>query len=800
MKVQKINNTFRKFGEFQMRKRWQLLIVAIIFAGLGMIGLKNLQPHNSRESWFKENEDIEINTKKFENQFGNNENIIVLIEAKDVFAPEVLKMIKRLGTELLDSLPYTNEITSLVDMEISVGTEYGMEVINPFENGIPENPKELEDIRRLVLSRRSLANKIVSDDCTETILMLSLNEFPPESEWSKETNLDPQFQVGEPAVRIITSERYQSEDYTLKAVGLPYTETEERDFFQPETKKRMLILFVVMIVLLTVMIRSLRGIIAPMFTIIIAGSTVFGFMGWLGIGYDQNMVMLPALLLIALSVAYSIHLINAFKRFFRQTGNRKESTIMAVEETGWPLLFTAITTIGSVISFATVGIPTITWVGVSSGAVVLANYLFVIIILPIILSFGKDKTETLNIKKQHSKLDNNLRLIGQWVVLRKRNILIIYTLICLALIPGVLKVYVDMDMFQAMGTKINYLNRIHDVAYSKLGSYLSYNISIDFKEEGMIKSPENLKKLDILVDSVSNFPLTKKVKNNSSVFSILDIIKEMNQTLHSDSIEYYCIPDTKEEVAQILLLYEMSGGTKTFNWIDEDYSMLRIQVPMYKFQAKEIPVELNAVRRISKELFPNATTTVVGSAVQFAEIAIKVVAGELKSVIFSLIIISILLILVFASVKTGLIGLIPNLAPMLAIGAYLGYFGIPLNMMTMTIIPMMLGIAVDDTIHFINSIKYEFEKCGNYKEAVLTSFNTIGRSLLMTTIILSISFLTYMFSPVKMIANMGLLGAIGLASALLTDFLITPALMIITKPFGKEEINVSEVGRRKTEV
>ncbi len=787
MKVQKINNKFRKFGEFQMKNRWLLISISVIFAAVGMIGLRNLQPHNSRESWFGENDLIEVNTKKFENQFGNNENILVLIKAKDVFAPEVLKMMKRLGTELLDSLPYTNEVTSLVNLEISVGTDEGIQVINPFENGIPEDPAELERIRKLVLSRRALANKIVSDDCTETILMLSLNEFPPEKVWSKETNLDPQFQVGEPAIRIITSKRYQSKNYSLKAVGLPYTETEERDFFQPEMKTRMMTLFIIMIVLLIIMIRSFRGVIAPMFTIFIAGATVFGFMGWLGIGYDQNMVMLPALLLISLSVAYSIHLINAFKRFFRQTGNRKEATILAVEETGWPLLFTAITTIGSVVSFASVGIPSITWVGISSGTVVLANYLFVIVILPIILSFGNNKIEVVKVKKHHSRLDNSLLSVGKWVVKQKRNIIILYVLACLALIPGVFKVYVDMDMFQAMGRKLDYLNRIYDVAHSKLGSYLSYNISIDFKEEDMIKSPETLKKLDVLIDSVSNFPLTKKVKDNSSVFSILDIIKEMNQTLHSDSLKYHCIPDTREEIAQILLLYEMSGGTKTFNWIDEDYSMMRVQVPMWKFQAKQIPIELNAVRRITKDLFPNATTTIVGSAVQFAEIAIKVVAGELKSVILSLIIISILLILVFSSIKTGLIGLIPNLAPMLAIGAYLGYFGVPLNMMTMTIIPMMLGIAVDDTIHFINSIKYEFEKYGNYREAVLTSFNTIGRSLLMTTIILSLSFLTYMLSPVKMIADMGLLGAIGLASALITDFLITPALMIITKPFGREK-------------
>ncbi len=339
MKVQKINKKFRQFGEFQIKNRWLLIAISVIFAVVGIAGLKHLQPHNSRESWFMEDDEIEINTKKFEAQFGNNESIMILITAEDVFDPEVLKMMKQLGDELLDSIPYADELTSLVEMEISVGTEYGIEVINPFENGIPDDPAELDSIRELVLSRRALANKIVSEDCKEAILILSLNEFPPEEEWSKETTLDPLFQVGEPAIRIITSDRYKSDKYELKPVGMPYTETEERDFFGAEMPKRVGILFLAMILLLIVMVRSVKGVVAPVITIIVAGMSVFGFMGWLGIGFDQNMVMLPALLLVALSVAYSIHLINAFKRFFRKTGKRKEAAVSAIEETGWPLFF-----------------------------------------------------------------------------------------------------------------------------------------------------------------------------------------------------------------------------------------------------------------------------------------------------------------------------------------------------------------------------------------------------------------------------------------------------------------------------
>jgi hypothetical protein len=353
--------------------------------------------------------------------------------------------------------------------------------------------------------------------------------------------------------------------------------------------------------------------------------------------------------------------------------------------------------------------------------------------------------------------------------------------------PGIRHVSTNMDIFRFMGTKIPYIKRVYDITQSQLGSYLTYNITVKFDEPDAIKDPEVLIKFDAMLDTVSAFDLTKKNKDAASVFSILDIIKEMNQTLNSDSVEYHTIPDNSDMIAQVLLLYEMSGGTKTFNWIDEDYSMLRAQVQLEKFATHEIVKELETVMRIGKESFPGARVSYVGSAVQFAELNSKIVSGELKSVIWALIIIGILLVIVFSSVKTGFIGLIPNFMPLIVIGGYMGWFNSPLDMMTMTIMPMLLGIAVDDTIHFINAIKFEFEKCGNYNQAIIAAFHTVGKNITMTTIILCASFGMFMFSPVANMVRIGYLAPMGLLAALIADFFVTPAFISLTKPFGKEK-------------
>lgn len=116
-------------GEFQIRHRWPFIILALLLTIFGIAGLKHVEMANARNNWFNDAEVIEIATEEFEEQFGNNDNISILIEAEDIFDPEVLSMMKKLGDELLDNVPYADEITSLVEMEISVGTEKGIETI-----------------------------------------------------------------------------------------------------------------------------------------------------------------------------------------------------------------------------------------------------------------------------------------------------------------------------------------------------------------------------------------------------------------------------------------------------------------------------------------------------------------------------------------------------------------------------------------------------------------------------------------------------------------------------------------------
>jgi len=338
-----------------------------------------------------------------------------------------------------------------------------------------------------------------------------------------------------------------------------------------------------------------------------------------------------------------------------------------------------------------------------------------------------------------------------------------------------------------MGLKIPFRAKLWHINHTKVGAMWSYDVTLKFDEENKAKDPEVLKNLDMIAKEISKFPAVKRAS------SLADIVKDLNQVMHNDSSEYYTIPDNKELVSQLLLLYEMSGGTEAENWVDYDYTTLRISADVDDFEAKEFEKQWNYLEKRTNELFPDAKYGVVGTAVQFSTMAVYITKGQIRSLLIALIVITVLMTIVFNSIKIGLIGMIPNIAPAIFAGGLMGYFGTPLDMMTMIIGPMILGLAVDDTIHFINHCKLEFFRRGNYKEAIQETFRIVGKALTMTSIIIVLGFVAYLTSVDKMYFNLGTYTIVAIIAALLADFFVTPILILWTKPFGKEKNTTKEV-------
>ena len=785
MKIQKLNNFFRKLGEFQLKHRWIFLILIFAVTAFCCIGLRNLDLSSSEEEWFDDWDNIKIAQDKFEDMFGADDSVMALIEADDVFDREVLEAIDKIGKRLEAEVPYAKSVTSLTELSIPQGNEEGFEIISPLEDFCENNysDQEIAEKKKYILSRESLVNSLVSDDAKETWIVLQLENY-------SEPMTQAMNKIVPPARAIFTSPEFQSEKFTIKPTGLSYTEYEESEVTAREISIRIGIGFIVMIVCLIIFMRSLRGVIVPCIATVGAIGSVLGLNGWLKIQGDDQMIALPVLLSMALSIGYAIHYVNSFRLHFRRTGKRKQSVLNSMEESGWPIFFTVITTVAGLISFLFADIRPLRWVGGCSACCVFAVYVYVMILIPIFMSFGKDgkaaSASDIAAMEGATKTDLAVEKAGSRIIRKSVLVLILSLAVIAGMIPGIPRTQVNMDYTEMMGERTDFVKRLLSILRGKLGSQYSYNVLIEYQDADAFKSSDAVKRLDVLSQKLGSLDTTKVSGSKPRVTSITKIIKEMNRTLNEDSQEAYAIPEDDDLLTQEMFLYEISGGDDLYDWISDDYRNAYIHVEMNGYEANKITKTLDLVKSYSEEVFPDAKTSVVGEVVNYAIMNGKLVKGELKSFLGSFILILILMTIAFGSLHTGLIAMIPNIAPVIMIGGVMGYFGISLDMITMTTMPMILGIAVDDTIHFTNHIKFYFEKGLSYKDAVLTSYREIGKTMGMTTIILCSMFLVLSFSVMNCLARLGYLSIIGLVSALIADYTLTPVLIFLTKPFGKE--------------
>jgi hypothetical protein len=783
MKTTRINGFFESFGRFQIKHRTAFLVALVIFTVIGCLGLPRLKLSNGEADWFDNWDQVKMNQDHFEDIFGSTDSLLAFVKADDVFDPEVLDAIDRLGNEILKSVPYVESVTSLMNLSVPIGTEEGFEVYNPFEDGIPEDPEELQAIRDFILSRESLVNVIVSDDCTETWVIFNLEQYSESLEEAKD-------KIAPPAMEIFNSDEFKSEKYRILPAGLSYTEYEEDKEVVSQCISRISVGFAVMVLFLIVFVRSVKGVIVPALATVFALCTTLGYSAWMNIEGNMIMVIVTLLLAMALSVGYAIHFINSFKLHFRRTGDRRSSVVLGTRDCGWALLFTVITTMAGMLSFLAGGIRPMRWVGGITAAAVLSVYIYTMILLPILCSYGRDTTpEPKYVSTAGStKADLRIECFGAGILNRSTVILVVGFVLLAAMMPGVLGIEVNMDYTDMMGKRTPYVKRLLEITNSKLGSQYSYEVLIEYAQEDAIKNPEILEKMDELTARIGTLSMTKVSNGKPRVSSVTKIIKEMNRTLNEDDIAFYAIPDDQDLVAQILFLYEISGGNDVFQYVSEDFSAAYLHVELSGYDAEQCVQNVDQVEEWVDELFPDAETAgVVGEVMQYAAMNGKLVRGSLRSIGTSFIVIFILLMLAFGSVRTGAIAMIPNIAPVLLIGGVMGYARIPLDMVTALIMPMILGIAVDDTIHFTNHIKVHFEECGEYRKAILNSYREIGKTMAMTTVILCAMFFIFVFSTMTALCRIGYLSVIGLAGALVADYTLTPILILLTKPFGKEK-------------
>lgn len=772
--IARMSNRFARQAATIVSRRWLIIIGVAVVTAVMMLGVLRLQREDSFESWLLEDDPLRIAQEEFARTFGNSDYVLVLVEADDVFASEVLAMLRDLEEQLEENVPYADGAVSLGGIELAVRDRFGVRPQRLVPEVIPSDGERLEAIRSRALQRPSIVGRLFSEDGTQALVMLRLHEYPRDGASENEH----QRRVAHAVRKILRDERFAG--FRLTAGGLPVLNTEMTEWLDRESPRLFALTLLAMVVILTILFRSARCVIAPLLTAVVSTVWVFGFMGFAGIGVQSVVEIIPVVLVLVVSIGYSIHVLSFFRERFGATGNRADSISFALEHAGWPVLLTVITTVLGLASFAAVRVSAVRWIGLVSAGLVVCAYPLVIALTPALLSFGTDR------KPGHQRRPNRTDRMGEllvglsdWVICHGRGIMVVFvaTLALFAFLTTGLKV--TTDGIKTMGRRVPYIRTSQHIAEG-IGSLHAYDVTVALPDSGTALSPENIDRLARLTARISQADHVKRTT------SIAHTLKEAHQVATGGGAEQFRIPEERERLAQLIALYEAAGSPGSETWVGDGGRVLRVSVELDKFSTGEMVRHLRSVSALAQELYPDADVSLTGLSVRFARMADQMVRGQILSVVAALVSISLVLMLALGSVRLGLIAMIPNIAPVVFVTGTMAALDIPLHQTTVIVAPLIIGIAVDDTIHYISHFGMAFHRLGSYREASCDTFRSVGKAIFMTSLVIIIGFAMLTTSVANAYKHVGLATIVGIAVALAADYLVTPTLIRSMKVFGPE--------------
>jgi predicted RND superfamily exporter protein len=537
--------------------------------------------------------------------------------------------------------------------------------------------------------------------------------------------------------------------------------------------------------ILLLFFRSLVGVLAPTIVVQISVLASVAFIVVLGWKLDLSFSSIPTLLT-AIGVAHSVHILSEFRARFAELGDRREALVGTLYLVGTPCLLTSLTTAVGFASMSFVPIKSIAHMGVYSAFGVFAAFLLSLTLLMAMLSFGRraprrPRSGTQRIDAKGGRFVHaGLAAVARFVLRRRVAILVAFAGVFIFSLSGIGRLAVDSnwldDFSDELPLKASTI-RVDEV----MGGVANLVLLFDSGEADAIKEPAVLGEVARIQEWANTQDLVRKS------YSIADIVKGLNQTFHADDPAFHRLPETRELIAQYLILYESAGGAEADEYVSSDYRRAQLELRLrHGMTSETAELALALDEELAARPLEASSMTITGIGALWMKLLDYIVTSQIQGFAIAFSIIALLMCLLFRSIKTGFISMLPNLSPVLLTLGVMGWLEIPLDYNKVSIAAVAMGIAVDDTIHLVSRYRHEFLLCGDYKEALRASLLEVGRAVVITSIALVAGFLVLLGSVFDSQATQGLLLATTIVTALVADFLLMPALVLTFEPFGPE--------------
>jgi uncharacterized protein len=757
----------KAWADFVIARRLPILILAILLLPVMLFTGQSIPFDNTTERYFVEGDPTLVDFDKVLDLFGDNEYVIIGLESLDaesgVFTAEIFSAMGRL-TEFLESHRYVTQVRSLINYQyiFADGDDLRTEDLVTDLDALLNDPALLERVRSIVQYEPLVLGTLISEDLQHARITARVEYRNYTAEHKTE--------LAQELYAFIAAENLESETYALHLSGQALM-TERFETLADEDLNLLIpLMALVMTVILYIGFRSPIAAILPWLVIAVGVLGVQEIQSYLSIPHSTvDQALLPTMIIIGIGI--SVHVL---MEYFHQRDfgiNSVEAAHATIVSIWKPALFTALTTSAGFSALSVTRIVPIREFALLGTIGPMLLFFFALTVLPALLSYvGKVPAKTEATIK--SGLITRFADGAPDFTFRHRNSLLT--------IGSMLLVFAAFSL-TTLRIDTNYVNLFklnnpvrQDVQYFDrvFKGVMLVEILLDSGAAEGIKDPAFLRSVESFQQWLENRGTV------GAVNSLVDFLKEINQALHGDDAEYYRLPDSPEMTAQFLLLYDSSGTDEDLSDIkDFDNRYIRLTVPIINMQATAMDVELKAISEHLDSSYAELDALLTGGMVLFNAQDAYSNQGMFRSFTAALTVMCVFFIFIFRSFKYGLLCIVPSVLPILLTGGIAGLAGVYLDLSTMMVGAMTMGIAVDDTIHVMNRYLFAKSQGASTRKAIEISMHEAGRAVIFSSAVLVFGFSVLTFASFVTIIQVGLFGAIIMFLALLGDLLFLPAIL-----------------------
>ncbi|UAA37169.1 MMPL family transporter [Paraneptunicella aestuarii] len=826
---------FEQVPDTVRRFKWLVWLGFFAISAIVFYGMPNVKVDMTMEAYFKKDDPAKLAFDKFRNDFGSDEVLFLTYKARDgdVFSDQSLKALHALQTRLNnyslgqadtpEGLHHMTDVTSLINVSY-MESQGGVLLSRPFiGDEFPENDEMREQLRQRALNHPDYTGVYFSKDSRigaiviktdlsaqieQTETDLASNQLDLEMADDKDllVDMDATWSEGDVVEAGALPKYRQAEivEYSLfmSAIEEVINNPEYTDYleFHPTglsatmaylndviLKQMGLVLFgslLLILVVLWVLFHSSSAVIWSMLIVVMSFMLTLGLVGWSG-AVMTIMINIIVFLIMTVGIANAIHILSGYL-FFREKGEDHQQALrLVLKKSGLACFLTSLTTAIGLLSLTFTPIVPIQNFGIFAAVGVFLTFLMTVFMLPLMLDIWapvSKKKQIQEFQRPH-RLQRLLQDIEHLGYSYPKQIVAIFGVITVVLVMGIPKIKVDSNVVEILPHDSSVRKNVAIVDNNMAGSNVM-DILFETGVSDAFKDPRLLNRMDELQQYI-------KATHGDMVgktTSLVNVSKDAFKSLHDNDDNYYLIPQEQGVLAQTLFMFNNANAADRRQLVTDDYSTARMTITLktagsyvYVPMIEDINQHINTLFADVRQDYPDLQIQVTGGMSLMTRIVDYIAWSQIQSFALALVVISLLLLVVFGSKRVGLIAVIPNLMPILVAFGMMGYLNIPLDTDTLLIAPIIIGIAVDDTIHYLTHYRAGIMQTGNIRVAIHQAVREAGQAITFTSIVLALGFLIFVFSSQISLRNFGILSSLAIMMALVTDLLLLPALCVLFK-------------------